>query len=587
MYAYHTPFSEDRRTADEKRFWFQDALHYAEPFHPFDAVTFLDYGTTAFNQASSRLFVVPSSLGAEYRFLNGYTYLSPNSVTDEQTLGRRATLFMTRGGFYFEHWDELYSRWRQKVEAEIRTLQELEVPALPEFEDEAVVTAARGLGTSHELLRAYDRLLAGMDRVQQYHMEFQLLAHGAYLAFYEQCREAFPGIPDQAIAAMVSGFDTMVLRPDEELRRLAHRAVELGLGGQLSVAANEKLLREALAGTKAGDSWLADLDQTKDPWFYFSYGNGIYCHHRSWIDDTTLPIASIRTYVERLEAGESIDRPREALVAERERITSEYRSLLSADARAAFDEGLALARTVFPHVEDHNFYIDHWYHALFWNKVREFGALLAEYRFLDDLEDVFFLRPDEVRAALEELRFHWSAGTVGIARGPVYWPPIVERRTRIYAGLREWTPPPALGQVPDAITDPVFVTLWGITRERLDEWLCRNDDQSGGRITGFGGSPGVAEGVARVVVDVASLEELEDGEILVAPWTSPSWTPVFAKIAAAVLDVGGMMSHAAIVAREYGLPAVVGTGTGTKQIRSGDRIRVDGSAGVVELISPA
>ncbi len=71
------------------------------------------------------------------------------------------------------------------------------------------------------------------------------------------------------------------------------------------------------------------------------------------------------------------------------------------------------------------------------------------------------------------------------------------------------------------------------------------------------------------------LGELEEGEILVAPSTSTSWTPVFDTIVAAVLDTGGIMCHAAIVAREYGLPAVVGTGTGTKRIRTGDLLRVD------------
>ena len=94
----------------------------------------------------------------------------------------------------------------------------------------------------------------------------------------------------------------------------------------------------------------------------------------------------------------------------------------------------------------------------------------------------------------------------------------------------------------------------------------------------------MAEGRARVILGGEGLDRLEDGEILVAQTTSTSWTPYFAKIAAAVLDVGGVMCHAAIVAREYSLPAVVGTGTGTKQIRTGDRIRVDADAGTVTFL---
>jgi pyruvate,water dikinase len=78
---------------------------------------------------------------------------------------------------------------------------------------------------------------------------------------------------------------------------------------------------------------------------------------------------------------------------------------------------------------------------------------------------------------------------------------------------------------------------------------------------------------------------VRDGEILVCGSTSPAWAPIFSKIRATVTDVGGVMSHAAIVAREYGLPAVVGTGRATAAIRTGQTIRVDGSEGTVTLLS--
>jgi pyruvate,water dikinase len=260
--------------------------------------------------------------------------------------------------------------------------------------------------------------------------------------------------------------------------------------------------------------------------------------------------------------------------------------LLAEELRGPFDESLALARTVFPYVEDHNFYIDHRYLTIFWNKVREFGALLAREGFLGDGEDVFYLRHDEVRTALEELRLAWSAGWAGVARGPGYWPPIVERRRSIYRALLAWAPPPAFGRVPDEIADPFLVMLWGVTNERLEEWLSA-DGGDHDELQGCPASPGSAEGSARVVLQTDQLGELEEGEILVAPSTSTSWTPVFHKIAAAVLDTGGIMCHAAIVAREYGLPAVVGTGTATKRIKTGDHLHVDADAGVVSIVDRA
>jgi pyruvate,water dikinase len=150
--------------------------------------------------------------------------------------------------------------------------------------------------------------------------------------------------------------------------------------------------------------------------------------------------------------------------------------------------------------------------------------------------------------------------------------------------MRKFTPPPALGAVPDAITEPMTIMLWGITTERVREWATEDRD-AGAVLSGFAGSAGTAEGTARVVLDIERLADLEQGEILVAPITSPSWTPVFGKIAAAVSDIGGIMSHAAIVSREYGLPAVVGTGDATSRIKTGDRVRVDGDAGTVTIIS--
>ena len=583
LYPPHAAFAEDRRQYDEGRFWFQDNLHFPEPFHAFDAVV-QDFVGVGLSSASARLFVVPPSQGVEYRILNGYVYLSSNSVTDAAQLERRAELFARRGGYYYENWAALDARWREKVQAEIAALDALEVGAPLEFEDESAVIHGRGHGAAHALLVAYDQLLERFDRLCHYHFELVNLGYGAYLDFYELCRQAFPGMPDQAVAKMISAIDVLALRPDEELRTLARLAHELGVADAVRGAIAEHDLRAALRDDQAGQRWLAAYDRAKQPWFNFSYGNGLYHHHRSWIDDPALPIGMIGSYAERIRAGEDVAPPHAALRAERDRITSEYRRLLPGGLRPSFDARLELARAVFPHIEDHNFYIDHWAHTVFWNKVREFGALLAGHAFIADSEDVFHLRHDEIRMALTDLRLFWSSGGAGCPRGPRYWPAIVARRKRILEAMRAWTPPPALGTAPDDITDPVTIMHWGITTERVQRWLASPAGEEHDTLTGVPGSPGVAEGVARLVLSPERIGEIREGEILIAPATSTSWTPVFSRISGAVLDTGGVMCHAAIVAREYGLPAVLGTGTATKRIRTGDRIRVDANAGIVTLL---
>ena len=98
-------------------------------------------------------------------------------------------------------------------------------------------------------------------------------------------------------------------------------------------------------------------------------------------------------------------------------------------------------------------------------------------------------------------------------------------------------------------------------------------------------SPGKVEGRARVISSSEDLGLLEEGEILVTRVTAPSWAPVFGKIKATVTDIGGMMSHAAIVCREYDLPAVTGTGNASTKIKTGDMLLVDGGSGTVEILA--
>jgi pyruvate, water dikinase len=201
--------------------------------------------------------------------------------------------------------------------------------------------------------------------------------------------------------------------------------------------------------------------------------------------------------------------------------------------------------------------------------------------FLEDAEDIFYLHRFEIHGALYDLCTGWATGTP--ARGPSYWPGEVAERKRIIQVLREWSPPPALGVAPAEVTEPFTVMLFGVTTDTVNKWL---GGAAGGadELEGIAASPGVAEGPARVITSVGQLDEVQAGEILVCPITAPSWAPVFARIGAAVSDIGGIMSHAAIVSREYGLPAVVGTGFGTKRIRTGQRVRVDGTGGVVTII---
>ena len=106
-----------------------------------------------------------------------------------------------------------------------------------------------------------------------------------------------------------------------------------------------------------------------------------------------------------------------------------------------------------------------------------------------------------------------------------------------------------------------------------------------GVLKGHACSPGKVTGTAKVVMSLAEADKLKPGDIMIAPARMPAWTPLFASIAAVVTDAGGVLSHAAIVAREYNIPAVLGTGRATSEIKDGQQVEVDGDAGVLRVIS--
>ncbi len=577
-YPYYMQFGPE----DDTRFWFYNSMHFPEPMSAFDMVT-AEAAYCALGSANTRVHCLPTTLGIDYRILNGRVYIGGNAVTDPAEIARRTEEFQKRAFYYYANWERLHAQWKDKMLALIHDAQALLKVELPDLEPLEHVHAGRGVASNHYLLETYQKALEGYFRMWHHHFEFLLLGYGAYLTFFAFCKKAFPEISDQTVARMVAGMEAEIFRPDEEVRRLARRAVELGVDGQFTEgrSAGEIIASLESAGTP-GAEWLKELAVSREPWFNINVGDGFYHYHRSWNDDLSMPFAGIPGYIQQVKAGESLQRPVEELRTERRRIIAEYRELLRSDEeRGAYDQMIELAHRVFPYVEGHKFYCEHWYTNLFFNKIREFGALLTKQGFFDDAEDVFQLTRYELESAIVDLMTAWSTGSP--PRGTARWRKVVSERR---AALKIWAKtdtPPALGPVPDIIDDPAIVMLWGITRESLDAWLSAGEGTTS-EIRGFAASHGVVEGPACVVKSVDEIGRLKAGDILVCQITNPTWAPIFQKIAGAVSDIGGSMSHAAIVAREYGLPAVVGTGSATSRIKDGQRIRVDGGRGVVTIL---
>ncbi|BBW99610.1 pyruvate, water dikinase [Mycolicibacterium moriokaense] len=180
------------------------------------------------------------------------------------------------------------------------------------------------------------------------------------------------------------------------------------------------------------------------------------------------------------------------------------------------------------------------------------GAELAAAGVIDDARDVFYLTLDEI-----------------LGTPPPNARDLVAVRRELRAAYEQI-------DVPDAwVGPPVPVPVTSRSEQQVE------------KVTGVAAAHGVAEGFARVLASAEDLDDLEPDEILVCRTTDPSWASAFHLAAGAVIDIGSTSSHGAIVAREMGMPCVIGTGDGTRVLRTGDRIRVDGSAGVVTVLERA
>jgi phosphohistidine swiveling domain-containing protein len=235
------------------------------------------------------------------------------------------------------------------------------------------------------------------------------------------------------------------------------------------------------------------------------------------------------------------------------------RARLEPEEREAFDLLLATALANYPLTEDHNFWIDQQCPADLRLLCAEIGRRMAQRGTLELADDIAFL-------TLSELVL-WGFGSADPLR------PRVTQRKAEYEAQRRITPPDYLGVAP---TPAPWVDRFGGPPVALDA--------EPGTIQGVGASAGRVVGSVRVAHTFDHAQALERGEVLVCPATDPNWAPLFGVAGALVTDTGGSLCHAAVLAREYHLPAVVGTHTATAQLHTGQRVEVDGLSGRIRLL---
>jgi pyruvate,water dikinase len=502
---------------------------------------------------------LPPSKGAHVKIFGGRVYLGFALIDDPEEVARRAAAFGQLVEHCTDHWQEYYEGYISEVIANLASLGAVD-------------------GDSLTLPHLLDYLRKS-EEVNRRHWEIHFIlmypADTIYLEFEAFCKSH--GVEEEAFVHLLKGFDSMSTKTDEGLWALARKADDTGLRDRL-INTPPASLRDALGGDPAGRDWLAGFDA-----WLAQFGNRISAGHLdvmfpTWKEDPAPVLDTIRSYFGRMDAGWHLHDARAEVMRQRDEVLASVEARLDPDELRAFHRLLPVAQQVYEFQEDHGFYIDAGSTAVLHYTLMACGRRLQRLGLAERAEDVFFLTYNDLVEILGDLARNEK---IGLYHHRALVPSLIAERKADWQSAADADAPLTVGNVPSTMSDPIALKVFGIVDEVLHP---KGEKQVVERLEGFAGSAGLIEGPARVILSFEEFPTLQSGEILVCPATSTAWTPLFLKIAGVVTDTGGMLTHAAIAAREYGIPAVVGTWNATNSIHDGDIIRVDGTAGVVDVL---
>ncbi len=539
-------------TAEElPGFWAFDKMHAPRPLAPLSQDLVMATLSRGFTRAQAEY---DCPIVASSKAINHYFYMAFHPHPDPTEVDSRMSRYL---GAVDKMVPLIGKRWAADWLPMIRDRNEAERSA-----DYSELTDGQLFAKYHEMTKWMEEMWYVHG-----HINFALISGAALSDFYDAV--IHPDDPTEAYQ-ILQGHHT---RPVDaahglwDLSRIAKASPELT---RIFDEHHPRDLQRALEQSEAGRAFLARLDA-----YLFDFGwrsDAVYdLADVPWIENPQIPLGNIARYIPMDDTADPTIMFNRA-VALREELTARVRAALADDAAqlARFEELYDAAQYAYPLTEDHAFYIDQMGVVLFRRFVRAVGERLAGRGSIATGDDVFYLYDVEVRDAMANGTDH--SATVAARKAELeacshVTPPDI---------LGTPPPPPQPGDFVDPFMDAVTSRLLGIKPPPEGE-------QDPDLIDGVAGSPGICTGVARVVRSLEEAGDLEDGEIMVCEMTLPPWVPMFAIAGAVVADVGGVMSHCAIVAREFAIPAVVGSVNGTSRIQTGQTITVDGTNGNVWL----
>jgi rifampicin phosphotransferase len=515
--------------------WTHDASHYPEPMTPLSAdIWFAAMGKGI--QHAARELRAPFG-GFDTAVVDGgWAYereLEPEWDPDPQAL-REAALAVA------ERWTGGLRERSHEITGELAALRPERVSAT-------------------DAPAVFGRLLDLVDEQWRIHFLTVIPVHAAREVLHDAYVELFGKEDELEPYLLLQGLPNETLDADQQLWEVGRLAERLDVA-DLILELPATAAMEQLAATQHGREVLLAL------WTYLArYGGRSRLHELSVARDAEQPAAVLETVRLFLEHPRDLATERAAAIARRAALREEVLARIAdPSARAEFDVLLDRVAAAVELEETHAYHIDYPGLAATREALLGFGRRLVAEGRLDCGDDVFHLRREELAAALAA---PWGESLTDLVAA--------RRAERLEAqGTR---PAPFIGPPPDpgAPVPPMVAKFYGVPGSA---------EHDGDRIVGTGASAGRSEGIARVVTGPADFARVSAGEVLVCATTTPAWTPLFASLAGLITDTGGILCHAAVVAREYALPAVVGADVATRHIPDGALVELDGTTGEIRIV---
>lgn len=534
--------------------WFFDGGHSVPRWTTMFSWFWTRYCGYSFQYAAEMLSM-PRFKGFTERDKDGGSYVGMYVIRDQEEIERRTEKFTTALIPWIEDFDGLWGNYKNELLEIYEKLKSVDL-------DNAC---------NSDLIHHLWDLIAMYRRMWEIHTLGLEVSAIAFLQLESMVKPYGLTTQSPEFQDMLRGFDNKVYQVDKKVWELTKEAMEKGLSETIMQHQPDKVVAE-LEKTDPGKKWLqtlyAFLDEEGWRMVRMNDFNEPY-----WKEDPGIVIELIQNNMKR-DVAYTLDETREKLSERREKTIAEFLEKVPEDERSWFEALICLAGKASSYSEEHDLYCELYSHALCRRGLMAMGKKLAEAGTIDRPDDILHLNPDEVEAVIMAPEFYKLQHIANRRRAQ--WeelkfqpcPPVITNR----ASMED-----AIGMDLIASGDPIMIKVVVGEMPEPKEGLKAD-------MFGVCGSPGVAEGIARVVMSYTELGDVQEGEIVVCPGANPAWTPVFGIIKALVADRGGTLSHAAIVGREYGIPTIVNTFEGTAKIKTGQRIRVDATEGAIYFL---